>query len=135
MLAATVLAVALLVQFVVVDGHAHEWDQTEAMGQELVVQSRSVLVDLYDFDRHGGHMCYYYSPEGIRYCEIGVEQLELYCVEIYAINLNLWNLPPFLIDEIWVAYVGGLVNATRRAIELHLGILIELPIFFIFCIK
>jgi len=60
----------------------HQWNQAAAMGQELVVQCRGVFLNLNDVDCEGWNLRNDDSPEGISHCDVGIEQLELDCVQI-----------------------------------------------------
>lgn len=88
------LSVAVTGVAVAREAHAHgaftgEGDETEAVGDELVVEDGGVDLDLHQVDGHGGHLRYHHAPQSVRHAGISLPQLELYDVVPHLSYLHL----------------------------------------------
>ena len=65
---AIALAVTLVEELIIIDSSTNKGNEPASMGQELVMERRSILMDGHDIDSHGWNLSYDYTSEGIRYC-------------------------------------------------------------------
>ena len=86
---------------ILVDSLAHEWHEADAMGNELVIEYRRVLLHLNKIDCHGRDLSDDDSPKGIRHRKLRVKQLKLENVSAALQDGDFYLLRMYTILHHW----------------------------------